>query len=81
MRVIPNFTIGQTVWYCLFEELRKEKVKSIEFEGSIDENGNAYINTQYLLESNTQLGEESIFASKEDLINFLLEQDGDFSDD
>ena len=56
-------------------------MKSIEFEGSIDENGNAYISTQYLLESNTQLGEESIFASKEDLINFLLEQEGDFIDD
>ena len=74
MRVIPKFTIGQTVWYCLFEELRKEKVKCIEFEGRVDENENAYINTQYILET-IQLGEESIFASKEDLINFLLEQD------
>ena len=81
MRVIPKFTIGQTVWYCLFEELRKEKVKSIEFEGRVDENENAYINTQYFLESNMQLGEKSIFASKEDLINFLLEQNGEFNDD
>lgn len=77
MRVVPDFNIGQKVWFFRYNKICNGVVDRISFEGLIDENGNAYISTQYRVDKSLLFGECDIFASEDELLEYACSCDWD----